>query len=323
MRFVILGAGALGSIIAGHLARAGEDVLVIARGPRAAYVRQHGITLTGVADFTTACPVLTDPVELPEADVLIVAVKTYDMAAALASLRHLKVARVLSIQNGVLKNAQLADAFGAEHTLGAATFLSGEVLSDGAVRCNAHQILYVGELPTGTSARVQQVVATLARAGLQAEATAHMQTIEWSKFVAWIGGMVLSVLTRLETYKFLSDPDTALVYARLMRETAALATARGIALVDLPAFAVHTITTGTEAEAVAHLQARGVLVHTRAPLLRMSSLHDLEHGRPLEIEETLGYVVTQAATAGLAVPTVDTCYRLIRGLNRCMQRASG
>ena len=63
-------------------------------------------------------------------------------------------------------------------------------------------------------------------------------------------------------------------------------------------------------------------MQARAPLLRMSSLHDLEHGRPLEIEETLGYVVTQAATVGLAVPTVDTCYRLIRGLNRCMQHAS-
>ena len=59
------------------------------------------------------------------------------------------------------------------------------------------------------------------------------------------------------------------------------------------------------------------------PLLRMSSLHDLEHRRPLEIEETLGYVVTQAATMGLATPTVDTCYRLMRGLNRCMRRASG
>ena len=94
-------------------------------------------------------------------------------------------------------------------------------------------------------------------------------------------------------------------------------------LTDLPAFAVHTITSGTEAEAVAHLQARGALVQARAPLLRMSSLHDLEHRRPLEIEETLGYVVTQAATMGLAVPTVDTCYRLMRGLNRCMQRASG
>jgi Ketopantoate reductase PanE/ApbA C terminal len=67
----------------------------------------------------------------------------------------------------------------------------------------------------------------------------------------------------------------------------------------------------------------GALVQARAPLLRMSSLHDLEHRRPLEIEETLGYVVTEAATMGLAVPTVDTCYRLMRGLNRCMQRARG
>ena len=49
MRFAILGAGALGSIIAGHLARASEDVWVIARGHRAQYLRQHGITITGVA----------------------------------------------------------------------------------------------------------------------------------------------------------------------------------------------------------------------------------------------------------------------------------
>ena len=323
MRFVILGAGALGSIIAGHLARAGEDVMIVARGDRARYVRQHGITITGLADFTIACPVITDPGELQGADVLIVAVKTYDMAAALTSLRHLDVATVLSIQNGVLKNEQLADVFGAEKTVGAATFLSGEVLPDGPVRFTSNQLLYVGEIPAGTSARVQQLVEALARAGMQVEATAHMQTIEWSKFVAWIGSMVLSVLTRLETYKFLSDPDAALVCTRLMRETAGLAAQWGIALTDMPAFRVHTITSGTEAEGVAHLQARGALVQARAPMHRMSSLQDLERGRRLEVEETLGYVVTNAATAGLAVPTVDTCYRLISGINRCVQQGRG
>jgi ketopantoate reductase len=127
MRFVILGAGALGSIIAGHLARAGEDVMVVARGDRAGYLRQHGITITGLADFTISCPVITDPMALRGADVLIVAVKTYDMAAALAPLRHLEVATVLSIQNGVLKNEQLAETFGPEKTVGAATLLSGSV----------------------------------------------------------------------------------------------------------------------------------------------------------------------------------------------------
>ncbi|HEY5869821.1 MAG TPA: ketopantoate reductase C-terminal domain-containing protein, partial [Candidatus Tectomicrobia bacterium] len=74
---------------------------------------------------------------------------------------------------------------------------------------------------------------------------------------------------------------------------------------------------------VAHLQARGALVQARAPMLRMSSLHDLERGRRLEVEETLGYVVANAAQAGLAVPTVDTCYRLIHGINQSMQRVGG
>jgi 2-dehydropantoate 2-reductase len=323
MRFVILGAGALGSIIAGHLARAGEDVTVVARGDRAGYVRQHGVTLTGRVDFTIACPVITDPVALRGADVLIVAVKTYDMAAALAPLRHLQVATVLSVQNGVLKNAQLAEAFGAEKTVGAATFLSGEVLPDDLVRCTANQVLYVGEIPAGTSARVQQLVEALARAGLQAEATAHIQTIEWSKFVAWIGSMTVAVLTRLETYKFFSDPDTALVCTRLMRETARLAAQWGIALVDMPAFPVHTIISGTEEEGVETLRERGAQMHARASMQRMSSLQDLERGRQIEVEETLGYVVANAATAGLAVPTVDLCYRLLSGINRCMQRVRG
>ncbi|MBI2886794.1 MAG: 2-dehydropantoate 2-reductase [Chloroflexi bacterium] len=316
MRIVVLGAGALGSIIAGHLARAGEDVVVVARGDRAGYLRQHGITITGLADFNSACPVITDPLELRGADVLIMAVKTYDTAAALAPLRHLDVATVLSVQNGVLKNEQLADAFGPGKTVGAAAFFSGEVLTEGSARFTLNQGFYVGELPEGTSERVQQLVGALARAGVQAEATAHIQSIEWSKFVVWVGGTVLSLLTRLETHKFLSDPDAALICTRLMRETAALATTRGIALEDMPSFPVKTVTSVTEAEGVEKSREVGAIMQARAPMHRYSSLQDLEHGRRLEVEETLGYVVAKAATAGLAVPTVDTCYRLILGINR-------
>ena len=62
------------------------------------------------------------------------------------------------------------------------------------MRFNANQILYVGELPAGTSARVQHLVEAFSRAGLQGEATAHMQTIEWSKFVAWLGSMGWSMV---------------------------------------------------------------------------------------------------------------------------------
>ncbi len=133
MKIVILGAGAVGSIIGGHLARAGEEVTIIARGQRAAYVQQHGITLTGLADFTVPVAVTTQPQTVHEADVLVMAVKTYDIEQALASVRHIKVGSVLSIQNGVLKNEQLAHVFGWDKTLGAAVVLSGEVTPAGSI----------------------------------------------------------------------------------------------------------------------------------------------------------------------------------------------
>jgi len=133
MHIVILGAGALGSIIGGHLAQVGEEVTLIARGQRAAYVQQHGITLTGLADFTVPVAVTTQPQAVREADILVLAVKTYDTESALASVSHLKVGSVLSIQNGVLKNEQLAHTFGWEKTLGAAVVLSGEVTPSGRV----------------------------------------------------------------------------------------------------------------------------------------------------------------------------------------------
>src|SRR5881628_3879497 len=121
MKIVILGAGALGTVLGAHLARAGEDVTLIARGTRAAYLQEHGATLTGLVDFTVPVPVITDPSQVHDADVLIVTVKTYDMEAALQSVKHLPVASVLSLQNGVLKYQQLAQTFGGAKVLGAMT----------------------------------------------------------------------------------------------------------------------------------------------------------------------------------------------------------
>lgn len=316
MKIVILGAGALGSVLAGHLKRAGEDVKLAARGERAKYLKEHGVTITGLVDFTTPCTVVTDPKSISEADVLIVTVKTYDMESALASVSHLGVSSVLSVQNGVIKNEQLAKVFGKEKTLGAAAMFSAEMMPEGPVRFTLNQCFYVGELPEGTSERVRNLVEALDRSGIHAEATLQIQTIEWSKFVGWAGLMALAVLTRLETYKFLSDSDTAIIGARMMRETAALADKFNIPLEDRPPLAVKTIASVSERKAIEKLLESGAVMESRAPTHRLSTLQDLERGRRLEVEETLGYVVTKAGEQGVPVPTVETCYRLISGINR-------
>jgi 2-dehydropantoate 2-reductase len=319
MQIVILGAGALGSILGGHLARAGEEVTLIARGPRAAYVQHHGLTITGLADFTAPVAVTTQPQTVHEADVLVVAVKTYDTEPALASVRHLQVGSVLSIQNGVLKDAQVAHTFGWDRTLGAATFLSGEVTSAGPVRFTFNASLVLGELPAGMSARVQTLVSALVKAGICAEAVPQIQTVEWSKYALFLSWMAPAVLTRLASCKFQSHPDTAVVVAQLVRETGLLAAQLGIPLEDREPLPVKTLCSVPLVEAVATIRHFGTVREVRAPAHKHAALQDLERGRRLEVEETLGYAIRKGAELGIPLPTMDTCYRLIAGINRSLQ----
>lgn len=316
MKILVLGAGALGSIIGAHLVRASEDVVFLARGRRAAFLQQHGIVLTGLAELRVPVTVVTDPREVQAADVLIVTVKTYDTEPALARLRHLRVASALSLQNGVLKNEQLASVFGRERVLGAAAVVSGELLEDGAVRFTLNERFAVGELAGGISERAQSLARTLVKAGLKAEASRHISTVEWSKYVLFAGGMALSSLTRLPTAKFLGDPDAALLTARIMRELGQVAARLGIPLEDGGPFPIKTLCSGTLPEAVEHAQRAGAALAERAPAHKVSTLQDLERGRRLEVEETLGYAVRKGTELGIPLPSLETCYRLLAGINR-------
>ena len=85
-------------------------------------------------------------------------------------------------------------------------------------------------MPEGTSDRVQTLAATLGRAGLRAEVSPHIRTVEWTKYLLAAGGMSLAGLTRLATAQFLSDPDGALLMARLIQELGHLAARLGIPL---------------------------------------------------------------------------------------------
>ena len=316
MKILVVGAGALGSIIGAHLVRAGEEVIFISRGQRAVSLQQHGIALTGLADITVPATVVTDPGAVRAADALLVTVKTYDTEPALAELRHVRVGSVLSLQNGVLKDEQLASAFGEKRVLGAAAVVAGELLTDGTVRFTLNERLAVGELAGGTSKRAEALAAALVRAGLKAEASPHIRTVEWSKYALFVGGMAVASLTRLTTARFLGDPDGALLMARLMRELGSIAARLGIPLEDAGPIPIKTLCSGTLPQAIEHVQRFGALLAQRAPAHKISTLQDLERGRRLEVEETLGYAVRKGAELDVPVPTLETCYRLLAGISR-------
>ena len=314
--FAILGAGAMGSIVGAHLARAGHKVAMLARGRRAAHLAAHGITLRGLAEFTTAVTTLTDPAQLRSAATLIVATKTPGTQAACEALQHADLQLALSIQNGPLKNEILARVFGAGRVLGALADTSGELLPDGNVLFTRNINILVGELPAGDSERAQQVARALDAAGVRAAASAQILSLEWSKFCSWVGLMALAVTTRAPTWKYLSDPDSALVLARLVREMGTLAGALGITLSDRAILPTRSICGGSEAQAVAIITAAGAHYRANAPAHRMSALQDVEAGRPLEVNETLGYACDKAAERGVSIPLVDGFRRLIAAIDR-------
>jgi 2-dehydropantoate 2-reductase len=316
MKVVVLGAGALGSIVAGHLARAGEDVTLLAGGDRAEYLRQNGITITGVAEFNTRCSITTEPRELSDADVLIVTVKTHDLDLAVSSLAHIKVSSVISVVNGVHVNDRLAEVFGTASTVGSSAYFAGETSPGGEVRFTVNDGFFIGELPEGLSDRVQSLSEILQSSSITSEAVANIRTLQWPKFTLWAACGPVSILTRLATYRLMSDPDSALIVARIMREIATVAGKLGITVEDIGTFPVTAVVSGSEEEAVSALQGLGAVFEANAPDHRISPLQDLERGRRLEIDETLGYVVEEARRLGIPAPNLEMCYRLCSGINR-------
>ena len=319
--FAVLGAGAMGSIVGAHLTRAGHQVAMLARGRRAQQLQEHGISVRGLSEFATSVTVLADPALLASAGTLIVATKTPDTAAALASLAHAHFDTALSIQNGPLKNEILQQAFGASRVLGALADTSGELLPDGTVLFTRNVNIIVGELPRGDSERARRIAAALDAAGVRAASSAHILTLEWSKFCSWVGLMSLAVTTRAPTWRYLSDPDSALVLARLVREMGRLATALDIELSDRAILPTASLCASSESEAVQILTRTGAHYRETAPAHRMSALQDVEAGRPLEVNETLGYALEKSLQLGLELPLLDCFRHLIGAIDRSARPA--
>ncbi len=318
--FAILGAGAMGSIVGAHLARAGHSVVMLARGRRAEQITKDGLAIRGLNEFTVPVRTVSEPARLTGAGALIVAVKTPGTAAALAALRHAHFDVTLSIQNGPLKNELLAQAFGAQRVLGALADASGELLPAGEVLFTRNANIFIGELAGGDSARAQQLARTIDAAGVRAAASAEILTLEWAKFCAWVGLMALAVSTRALTWKYLSDPGSALLLVRLVREMGALTRAQGIPLSDRAILPTARLCALPESEAVGIIVRTGAEYRVSAPQHRMSALQDLLAGRPLEVNETLGYARSRARELKLDLPMLECFTALITAIDHT-QRA--
>jgi 2-dehydropantoate 2-reductase len=318
MRIVVLGAGGVGSVVAGYFARAGYDVTMLARPGHAAAVQQSGLRLKGLADFQIQVPAFADARDLRETDMLIVTVKTKDMERSLAGVAHLKVGGVASLQNGVVKNEQIARAFGWDKVVGATTMIGASLLRDGEVEYTLDGITFFGELDRRPSTRVQKIVDMFVHSGLKGAVADDIESVEWTKQAFQNPFAPLSAISRLPVHRVWSSLHFATLSVHMFREVVAVARARGVALSQHPAWSLFNISIWRDApfdDAVRMIVEVGqrVTASGRTHIIP-SMLQDVLAGKQTEIEETVGYVMKEGQRLGVPVPYTEFAYRTVKAI---------
>jgi 2-dehydropantoate 2-reductase len=298
MKIGIIGAGAIGLTFAAALSPA-HDVIVLARRPAVAkLLARDGITLAGDAAVEHV-PVraTADARAFRDRDAVIVAVKAYGTAEALAPLRGVLAphALIASVQNG-LGNVEAARAAlpGARVVAGSTT--QGAInLGDGRLRpSNPGTTTF--ERSDGASPTSDDLVEAFIAAGLDARVTDDAAAMLWRKLVVNAAVNPLCALTGRSNGAVVEDADAELIARGLASEAAAVARADGVDVGD----AWHTV------EAAARTSAAN----------RNSMLQDLDAGRPTEIEAISGEIVHRAHAHGIAVPLTETVLHLVRARER-------
>jgi len=329
MRVIVLGAGGVGSVVAGYLARAGYDVIMIARPGHATAVQRDGLQIRGLENLHVQVPALADASTLHEADILLIVVKTKDMERALAGVAHLRVGGVASLQNGVVKNEQIARVFGQEKVIGSTTMIGATLVRDGEVEYTLDGITFFGEPNRQQSDRVKFIVDAFVRSGLKGAGADDIVSVEWTKQAFQNPFAPLSAITRLPVHLVWSSPQLAAVSVHMFREVADVAKAKGVSLSEHPAWSLFDMKLMRDApfdEAVRKLVevGRQVTASGRTHIIP-SMLQDVLAGKQTEIEETVGYVFKEGQRLGIPVPYTEVAYRTVKAIeeNYAGRQATG
>ncbi len=302
MKIAVIGAGAVGGYFGGRLAEHGFDVCFLARGATLAALRTEGLRLKSPrGDAALRVRATGDPAAIGPVDTVLVGVKAWQVPEVAPTLRPLLGADtcVLPLQNGVEAPAQLAAALGEQHVLGGMCRIISRLLAPGHVEhLGAEPTIALGELDNRKSARLERLRDTLARAGITAVIPPDIDVVLWEKFLLIAAMSGVGAVTRAPAGVLREMPETRAMLAGAMREIAAVAAARGVAMtadaVDRTLAFIDTL----PAESTASMQ------------------RDLMEGRPSELDYQNGAVVRLGREAGVETPLNRFLYHSLLAMER-------
>lgn len=304
-RVCVVGAGVIGSLLAGHLGALVDTVVLTRRKEHARALNEEGLRVSGKSDLRAAVFASTDPAALGAVDLVIVATKALAVEAGAETMQgHFPQAQVLMIQNG-LGCEEVVRRFGPWPIISGVTFMSGVRHSDAHVEYELDTATWMGPWAQGGAVYedVAQVAALFNQSGLKAEAYRDLLPYQWSKLIFNSAINSIGALTDLPHVKAFAAEARLEDLGRLVRvmmdEAKGIAAARGVTLADDPwEMNVNAVKQGqTSGEDYAHVP---------------SMLDDVRNERLTEIDWITGSIVREAHRAGVPAPYHETLYRLVK-----------
>ena len=294
MEIVVFGAGSLGSLVGGVLARE-HDVTLVGREEHVRAVEEDGLRLEGAIEDRVEPSATTDGTEL-RGDLAVVTVKAFDTAEAAEALATGSFDAALSLQNGMGNEEVLAEQVDATILAGTATY--GAIRTEpGVVECTGLGEVVLGTREGGESAVADRVGEAFTAAGLETAVSSDMPNRLWEKLAINAGINATTALADVDNGAICGGEANELARAAT-RESARLARTEGVRL--------------SNREALETMEA----VATATAANTSSMRQDLLAGRPTEIDAINGYVAARADVHGLTAPTNRTLTRLIRAWER-------
>ena len=299
MKFLILGAGAIGGYVGGRLIEAGRDATFLVREARRDQLERDGLRIESVyGDFEGPVKTVTRDALAPDYDLILLTCKAYDLDDAIDAMAPAvgPGTMVFPILNGLRHIDILNERLGAEHVLAGTVKISVARMGDGMIKhMNDWRWLHFGEQGGGISDRVAALRDALDGAtGLEPVALEDAMQEMWEKMVHLATAAGMTSLMRANVGQIVRTEEGADLFRHFLETTAAVARHAG------------------HPPSKAFMENYSALFADPQSKYATSMLRDIEAGNPTEGEHILGMLLESARAAGIDDPLLAAAYAAVK-----------
>jgi len=326
MDICVIGAGAIGGLLAAKLANSGEDVSVVARGEHLKAIRERGLVLKEEGRESVARIRAFGRIsEAGRPDLIVLGVKAHQLAAIASDVAKIlsPSTMVLTPQNGIpwwyffktggpyqgvrLNSVDpggvIADHSPIESVIACIVYPAAEIEVPGVIRHIEGYRFPLAEIDGAKSDRVAVLAQVFSKAGFKSPVIGDVRSEIWTKLWGNLAFNPISALTRATLEDICRFAPTRALAAEMMREAQTVGEAFGVRF----RISIEKRIAGAE----------GVGAH------KTSMLQDVEQSRAIEIDALLGSVIELGRLANIATPHLDAVYAVAKLLGESLVGTGG